>query len=387
MNPSTASKNLKILIAHYQSDVVSGAENSIADLLDQLDPRYSITMLIPGEGNLARFYRKRGFHVWVRRVETPRRLFPGLHQLQSRWLAREFKQRGIHAVLCNTFPAASRVATACRMANLPHAIYMRDYIPDLPLHRRILAQASMLFAISKDVIRQHAAMADPVKFRLAYNFINPDPILNRYEAHLASGKRLLPFEPRNPVIGLVGRLTPYKQPDLFLRAIPHVLNAAPEARFVLVGSAQKREKAYEECLVDLARELGIQERVAFLGQRQDVIELTSEFTVSCLASGREPLGRVILEANLLGVPVIVPDTGGPAEIVEDQATGLHFASLAPDAEIQLASRIIRLIEDPDLRDCLAENGRERVLTTFASQKYVRAQEEYFEQLCGTTNQP
>ncbi len=374
-------KEYKIVIAHYQSSTVSGAENSIADLADQVDKSFQITMLVPAEGRLSRFLRERGFRVWVRRVETPRRLFPGLHQVQSWLLARVLRSWGIDAVLCNTFPAASRVATACHLAGLPYAIYMRDYIPDLPLHRRILRQANALFAISQDVIEQHAAMVNPGCFRLAYNFISPDPILDRHEAHVASGKRLLPFDPGSPVVGLVGRITPYKQPDLFIRAVPYILNEVPQARFALIGSAQKREKEFDEKVKSLAAGLGVQEKVAFLGQRRDAIEVASEFMVSCLTSGREPLGRVILEAQLMGVPVVVPDTGGPAEIVEDEVTGLHFSSRSPDAEMQLAGQVVRLLKDNHLRDRLAARGRERVLAIFASQRNVKTQEEYIEQLC------
>src|SRR5512133_3801580 len=116
----------KILIAHYLPNIVSGAENSIADLVDQIDKRFQITMLVPGEGGLASFYRKRGIDVWTKNVSTPRRMFPGLHTVQSKLLAVELNQMGFDAVLCNTFPAASRVGTACRMANLPYAVYMRD---------------------------------------------------------------------------------------------------------------------------------------------------------------------------------------------------------------------------------------------------------------------
>jgi glycosyltransferase involved in cell wall biosynthesis len=378
-------KVYRILVAHYQSEVISGAENSIADLTDQIDLRFQITMLIPAEGSLARFYRKRGFQVWVKKVETPRRLFPGLHQVHSRSLARELQKRAVDAVLCNTFPAASRVATGCRLAKVPYAIFMRDYISDLPLHRRILSQANLLFAISRDVINHHTSMVDPLHFRLAYNYINPDPILDRYNAHLASGQRLLPFDHQQPVVGLVGRITPYKQPDIFIRAIPHVLQEVPGAHFVIIGSAQPREKPYEARIKSLVADLGIRDHVAFLGQRKDAVELTSEFTVACLASGREPLGRVILEAQLLGVPVVVPETGGPAEIVEHEATGLQFSSQAPDAEIQFARQITRLLQNPGLRACLAEKARERVLATFASRRHVQVQEDYIEQLCATYN--
>lgn len=376
------SDHLNIVIAHYLPNIVSGAENSIADFTDQVDTdRFHITMLVPGEGSLASFYRKRGFDVWVKDVQTPRRIAPGLHTLQSALLARDLKGRAVDAVLCNTFPAASRVRTACQMARLPFAIYMRDYLPDTALNRSILGQADALFAISNDVIQQHDGMVQKEKFRLAYNFINPAPILQRFEEHRAAGQRLLPFGPQHPVIGLVGRITPYKQPDLFIRAVPHVLQEVPEARFVVIGAAQEREKPYEAQIHALANALGVKEQVAFLGQRREVVEMTAEMTVSCLTSGREPLGRVILEANLVKVPVVVPDTGGPAEITEDAVTGLHFASTAPDAEVLLARQLIRLLKDPALRACLADKARERVLATFANRRHVEIQEAYIEQLC------
>jgi L-malate glycosyltransferase len=376
-----ANKPYNIVIAHYRYDMVSGAENSIADFVDHVCADFQVTMLVPGEGSLARFYRQRGFNVWVKHVETPRRLLPGLHTLQSSLLARELNQRQVDAVLCNTFPAASRVASASQKAGIPHAIYMRDYIKDTKIHRRILQQAGAVFCISNDVMNRLNGMVNPQKVFLTYNHINPDPILDRFDAHRASGSRLLPFDPSHPVIGLVGRITPYKQPDLFIRSVPHVLRAFPQARFVLIGSAQKRDAAYEARIRAMAVEMGVEDKIAFLGLRKDAIELTSEFSIACLTSGHEPLGRVILEAHLLQVPVIVPDTGGPAEIVEHGQTGLHFSSVAEDAEVQLAQQIIRLLNDPDTANCLAEKGLERVMTTFASQKHVKIQEKYIEQLC------
>lgn len=374
-------KEYRIVIAHYQSNLVSGAEQSIADFVDYLDKRFQVTMLIPAEGNLSRYFRDRGIKVWIKRVETPRRMYPGLHQVQSWLLAKDFKDRKIDAVLCNTFPAASRVATACRLSHLPYAIYMRDYIQDVPLHRRIIGRANLLFAISKDVIQQHAAMVSSNRFCLAYDNINSAMILSRYQAHLASGKRLLPFDSQHPVVGLVGRITPYKRPDLFIRAIPYILNEVPNARFVVIGAAQDRDKIYEEQVKALAAELHIQEQVVFMGHRKDAVEITSELTIACLASGREPLGRVILEAQLMGIPVVVPDIGGPAEIVQENVTGLLFPSQAPDAQMTLAQQIVRLLKDSTLRNKLAKAGKEHIASTFASRKFVQIQEKYIENLC------
>ncbi len=378
--PSEAAER-NIVIAHYRPDIVSGAERSIADLVEQISPRFHITMLVPGEGKLAKFYRKLGMDVWVKNVETPRRLYPGLHQIQSWQLASAFRSRAVDAVLCNTFPSASRVATACQISHIPYAIFMRDYIPDSPLHRKILSQANMLLAISKDVIQQHSELVPLDHFRLSYNYIDREPLLKRAQTYHASGQRLLPFDPKLPIVGLVGRITPYKQPEVFVKAIPQILSAVPEARFVIIGAAQAREKPYEDSIHQLAEEIGITDKVAFLGQRPDAVELTSEMTIACLCSRREPLGRVVLEAQLLRIPVVVPDTGGPAEIVQDGVTGLHFSATAEDAPQQLANQVIRLLEDAPLRKTLAQNGYEQIVNTFANHIHVEIQEDFIEQLC------
>jgi glycosyltransferase involved in cell wall biosynthesis len=86
------------------------------------------------------------------------------------------------------------------------------------------------------------------------------------------------------------------------------------------------------------------------------------------------LGRVILEAHLLGVPVIVPDKGGPAEIVENDVTGLTFPSTAGDAPAQLAHQVTRLLQDDELRKCLASAGQRRIYQTYASRHNVETLE-------------
>ena len=374
------SDTIRILVTHNRPDMISGAELMIADFVDKMDERFRVTMLTPGEGALSDFYKQRGFDVWAKRIETKRRRYPGLHTVQSMFFARELKDREINAVLCNTFPAASRVGTACRRAGKPYGIYIREYISDQPLHRTSLEKADKIFAESKDVRNYLSDMTDHDKIVVAYDYIDAQPILDRAAFHKASGIRLVPFGTEHPVVGLVGRITPYKQPDLFVQAIPGVLSEIPEARFVVVGAAQEKEKDYESYVKGLAIESGIQEKVAFMGHRNNAIEITSELSVACLTSSREPLGRVILEAQLLGCPVVVPDTGGPPEIVEDGVDGLIFASTASDAEAQLATQIVQLLKNRELRNGLVAGAKEKIRTTFAGPKHVRQMEKYLEDL-------
>lgn len=375
--------DFNIVIAHYRPDIVSGAENSIADLVDEIHERFHCTMLVPGHGNLEQFYLKRGFTVWVHEVQTPRRLLPGLHSLQSRQLASRLKKGKVDAVLCNTLPAASRVGTACQMAGVPYAIYVRDLIRDHSSYRRLLDRANRIFTISKDLQDLTCGLTDPQKVFLTYNHIKPRPILDRFEQHRAKGERILPFHPHHPVVGLVGRITRYKQQDLFIKAVPQILEAVPAARFVIVGAAQDKEKEYEASVKNLAASLGVADRVLFMGHRSDNIEITSEFTVACLTSIREPLGRVIFEAQLIGIPLVVSNTGGPAETTVDEVTALQFSPTAPDAVDQFATQVIRLLKDPPLRERLANNGKEAVMNTFASRKPIQLQETLIETMITT----
>ena len=369
-----------VLFAHYRSDAVSGAEIFSADFAAKLDKRFRCTMLTPGEGKLASYFRERGLNVWPKRVETARRRYPGLHTVQSFVLARELRKRNISAVICNTFPAASRVGTACGMAGISYGIYVREYISNGRKNREILNRADKIFAESRDVKRYLSGMTSPAKIDVAYDYIDARPIFQRVERHRASGRRLVPFDAGHPIVGLVGRITQYKQQEVFIRAIPKVLSVVPEARFVIVGAAGAKEKDYETWLKHLASKSGVEDKVAFMGHREDAVEIMSEFQLACLTSKREPLGRVVLEAQLMGCPVVAPEAGGSAELVEDGVTGLQFSSTSPDSDRQLAIRIIRLLEDSQLRSSLAAKARKWAYRTFASLEHVRRLEIQFEQL-------
>ncbi len=360
-----------ILIAHYRPDIVSGAERAIADMVSCLDANLEIIMLTPGPGPLADFYRRGGFKVWAEAVSTPRRLFPGLHHYQSLRMAERLRSAGVDAVVCNTFAAASRIGTASRMAGLPYAIYAREYISNKPLYRQILQKADLILAVSADVAAHYKSLAGNTPIRVAYDNILIQPIQERIVQSDREGARRLPFDNNEPVAGWVGRITPYKQPELFMRAIPHIIDRVPRARFILVGEAKPKEKFLEERLRELALELGISDRLSFLGRRKDVPELMHEMSVLCLTSTREPFARVILEAQVVGCPVVASLSGGVPEVIQDEVNGLMFDALVPDAPELLANRVVRLMENHQLAERLATRASETVASGYGSDRPVR----------------
>jgi glycosyltransferase involved in cell wall biosynthesis len=373
------------LIAHSRPDTVSGAELAIADMIDARRDGLHYCMLTPGEGVLADHYRSRGYDVWAKELDTRRRRYPGLHTVQSVLFARSFRRRGVDAVLCNTFAAAARVKDASRMAGIPCGIYVREYITKKKLHRKILSGAAMVLAVSKDVASHLADMVAPEKLVVAYDHINAQPLLERVAAHRARGVRLIPFDQRHPAIGLIGRITRYKQQDLFVRSIPHVLASFPEARFVVVGAAGAGEKEYEAGLSVLARQLGVDDRIVFMGHRRDAVEMMSELSVCCITSDREPFPRTLLEGQLLGIPVVAADTGGCPEMVEHEVTGILFSSIAPDAPERLGASIARTLADPERAAAMSARAQRTLNEGVASVQPVRRLEELLTRLSTSLN--
>ncbi len=159
------------------------------------------------------------------------------------------------------------------------------------------------------------------------------------------------------LIGRVARLEPEKGIDRFIHAAAAIGERAPRAEFLVVG-----EGPLEDDLRRLARELGIADRVHFLGRRDDaraVIERLDLLAVSSITDG-SPL--VVLEAMSAGVPVVATATGGLPDQIEHGVNGL----LVPPGDAPaLAAAMLRLIDDLDEARRFADAGRRRFAAEFS----------------------
>jgi len=143
----------------------------------------------------------------------------------------------------------------------------------------------------------------------------------------------------------MGRLHANKGFDTLIRALPGL----PDVHLSIAGDGPERA-----ALLGLAHHLKVQDRVAFLGWRQDTGALLAACDLFVLPSRHEPLGNVVLEAFSAGVPVIATATPGPQELIADNETGLIVPIEDPGA---LSHAIRDLIADPDRAAALAEAGR------------------------------
>jgi len=166
--------------------------------------------------------------------------------------------------------------------------------------------------------------------------------------------------PDAPLIGTFSRLAPWKGQHVVLNALARL----PDVHGVFVGDTLFRGDApYEEKLRRMATRLDVQDRIHFLGFRDDVAELMHAVDAVVHASTQpEPFGRVIVEGMLARRPVIATRAGGAEEILRHRQTGL--LTTPGDAD-ELADAIDWLVSNPETASELAEAGRRSALRRFS----------------------
>jgi len=182
----------------------------------------------------------------------------------------------------------------------------------------------------------------------------------------------LPEIPKgHKVLLTLGRLHPKKAQDTLIKAMPMM----PNTTLLIAGVGELREE-----LEDLALNLGVADRIHFLGLRKDISSLFGVADVCVFPSRFEPLGNVVLEAWATGTPVVAAASTGPAWLIDHNRTGLLFE--VDHAEL-CAREVNRVLSNPNLSDSLAENGRRELNERFSMNVIIGRYKSLFEELIGS----
>jgi glycosyltransferase involved in cell wall biosynthesis len=188
-------------------------------------------------------------------------------------------------------------------------------------------------------------------------------------------ERAAPGAPGPPVVAMVARFEPQKDYSCLLRALAGVSGGW---RAVLVGDGPTRPAAEA-----LARELGIAERVAFLGNRDDVPTLLASSHIFALATHWEGLPLTILEAMRAGLPVVASNVAGVGEAVVEGKSGFL---VSPDDAGEMGKRIERLCADPPLRARMGSAGRRRYESEFTFERMLAATTAVYEEVIAVSTE-
>ena len=234
-------------------------------------------------------------------------------------------------------------------------------------HRLIEKFIDRYIAVSEAVAQQlcQTFHVPPYKIRVIHNSIPVD----RYECTASQAFRAkLRLGSERQIVLTVARLDPQKGHYYLLEAIQQVHDAI----FVIAGDGPEKT-----VLEAQAHKLGIEDRVIFLGYRQNIPELLAGCDLFVLPSLYEGLPLSILEAMAAGKAVVATAVGGTPEAVLDGETGLL---VPPGDPVALARAIQEILSNPLLLRKMGATGRERVQREFSSATMVQRITHLYEEL-------
>jgi N-acetyl-alpha-D-glucosaminyl L-malate synthase BshA len=174
----------------------------------------------------------------------------------------------------------------------------------------------------------------------------------------------------------VSNFRPVKRVLDAVRILERVNREAPSV-LLMVGEGPERSSAQA-----LARRIGLQSRVRFLGTQQSIEEIAGMADVFLLPSELESFGLSALEAMACGVPVVGSDAGGLPEVVCHAETGY----LLPVGDVEgMAARTLEILKDDGRRRDMGRAGRRRAEALFGADRVVSQYERYYEKVLGASS--
>lgn len=210
----------------------------------------------------------------------------------------------------------------------------------------------------------------PNKYVTIYDGIEVEKF--KVNVNIDEKKKELGIKPKEKIVGVVAKLWEGKGHETILEAAPQVIKEIPNVKFLFVGEGYLRNR-----LETRVRELGLSNRVIFAGFRTDIPEITATFNIALLVSLFEGMGRVLLEAMVLGKPVIATKVGGIVDVVKDGETGIVIPPEDVDA---LAKAIITLLKDKKVARRMGEAGKRRIDERFTAETMVEKINQVYEKL-------
>lgn len=375
-----------------QSGELGGAELCLADFAEFARER--CTVILFGEGPFAQVLRERG--VDARVVPLPggaagvnkssgplAYLRAGLGLVPFVWKAGRIA-RGHDLLYANTMKALVVAAVLSFLLRKPFCFHLHDVLSAShfsAVNRRLaifLADRAALVVANSQASAEayRAAGGRNARVHVLYNGFR----LERFApVSPGSAREALPASLRgfnSPVVGLFGRVTPWKGQHVLIEALAQL----PGVHALIVGDAlfTEEDRRYRQELEVLAEGLGVRERVHFTGFLADIRPLVCavDAVVHCSVAP-EPFGRVVVEAMLLGRPLVAAGAGGVLELVHDGRTGL----LTEPADAQALARAVRsLLENPDRAQALGEAAREAARDRFGLKQIISRWDAWMEGL-------
>jgi glycosyltransferase involved in cell wall biosynthesis len=369
-------KKIKLLFIIHSLDV-GGAEGQLYELVTRLDKkRYEPAVCsLTGNGPYVARLRKQGVPVLLlaprlRNVPTKlKKLFDFMRQERFDIVQNVMFTAGVFGTLVARCCNVPVVVNSVRSLGFLHFHYRRPI-------KRFLYKMSDCVIANSELMKSHLIrrrIAPESKIRTIYNGVDIERFSNDKQDQNTTLRNALGIKTDNfPLVGMVASLSPVKNHQCLLKAIPSILEEFPRAAFLLIGDGSLKESLQKS-----AESRGIERSIFFLGERKDIPDLFKLVDFSVLCSFREGFSNVVLESMACGTPVIATNVGGNPEAVIDESTGFLFEA---DDHQNLAAKMILLAKNQNLRQQMGLAARKRVEDFFNTKYMVKIYEDLYQSL-------
>jgi L-malate glycosyltransferase len=327
---------------------VAGAEVLVAETIRRLGARIQpVIFCIDEVGALGDHMRDEGIDV----VAFHRR--PGLDLRVSWRMAGEISVRALDVLHAHQYTPFFYGSIAARLSRAqPRVIFTEHgrHFPDVVSPKRWVLNRMLFDRLADDVNAVCEFSARALRDKDGFSRRPVEVIANgvdlpRYTVDRMSAGIRIGLDPSRRYVTTVARLHPVKDHPTLLRGFAHVARALPDVDLLLVGDGPLRQE-----LEAIARSLAIENRVRFMGVRNDVADILSEAA-----------SLTLLEAMASELPVVVTAVGGNPELVRDGTDGL----LVPRrSSAGVARALLRILGDPPMAAAMGRAGAERVRTHY-----------------------
>lgn len=326
--------------------------------------------------------RSRGYRIESVAISRSRNLFSALRSLLV--LIRFFRRERFDVLHVHTPVAALIGRVAAWICGIPfvvytaHGFYFHDDMPKWKRSIYVLLEriggrfTHMLFCQSAE--DAEVAVLERISTRDRILNIGNGVDVERFSADKIDSVEITRSYlgiPKNAfVVGLIGRQVQEKGLVEFLAAVTRLADRFPKLWILLIGErlSSDHEQGVELELAVARNILG--DRLVTLGMRDDIPRLLSVMDLFCLPSWREGMPRTIIEAMMLGKPVLATDIRGSREEVVHEETGLIVPVRSAEA---ISQAIERFLLNPDWGKLLGQAGRKRALRFYDERRVVALQ--------------
>ncbi|APR55102.1 hypothetical protein BRX40_15945 [Sphingomonas koreensis] len=361
----------------FAGGLIGGSHVSALKLVQSLDSTEfePLVLLHSLEGPLLEFIQSAGVrfelapavHVW--RPGDPLALRQVARALPDALRMRAFlKQRDISLVHTNEGPMHATWTLPARLAGAGHIWHHRGNPRARALRLQAPLLASRVLCVSKFAAPKAGLWSAHRKSTAVYSpFDTSIAQIDRQAARTALDARL-GIGPETVVLAFLGQFATRKRPLVFVETIAALRRMRPDLPLIALMLGEEFEPGIEAQIRARIEALGVGDLIRMMGFVRPVEPWLAACDMLVVPAVEEPFGRTLIEAMLVGTPVVAAASGGNIEAIRNRGTGILARVDDPD---DLAAHILDLIDHPQLAETIAHRARQEALTKFSVEHHVK----------------